>query len=261
MKSEKAWNYEQFLFSNCDRFKGECPYGWEQPILSLRKLLKSSSQYSLWNIIEGKQAKAGFVIISAEKEEYSQAENNKKTEELEERIVQEEYSFKKALGGYTYEGADGYTKEKSFVVFNYYRGGEKGDFKDLKNFAVEMCGEFDQQSVLVAEPGKKPVYLDRNGNAVSDVENSGTGVSVNKKDPPAYTSFKTAKSEKKVNPETGEKERVKLDLPDRYETMDIAWSSVFFDCLNSKGITHLGIVDSTAAGTARSAARGMVVYC
>lgn len=243
---EKAqFAYKSFVFSCCDKFDINLT-GWEQPIISIDKLLKSSSQYNIDNIIHGKQAQAGFVIISAEKEDLPIAENNKRTEDLENWIVEAGYSFKHALGGYTYQGKDGYTKEKSFVVFNYYRDGTKGDFKDLENFAIKMCGEnyCDQQSVLIAEPGKVPVYKDRNGNPVSDVEHSNTNTTVNQPNPPAYTSFKTAKNR---------------PLPDRYETMDIAWSS-FVKTLKACGITHLGNVDSTGNGHIRSNARGMFVY-
>ena len=253
-------DYRAFVFSCCDRFDIG-PYGWEQPIVSIEKVLKSSSQYSLYNIIRGKHADNGFVILSAEKEDLSVAENNKRTAELEDCIVAEGYSFKNALGGYTYEGASGYTKEKSFVVFNYKRGGEAGDFADLESFALRMCGDFEQQSVLIAEPGKVPVYKNKDGDVVSAPEKSSSDVSVNKENPPAYTSFKTAR-EKAKKDEFGNKtaEREEVYLPDRYETMDIAFST-FLRALESKGITHIGIVNTTGNGNIRSSARGMVIVC
>ena len=249
--------YKKFVLSCCDRFESNL-YGWEQPIISIAKVLKSNAGYNIGNIIEGKQAQNGYVIISAEKEGLSKAENEARTKQLEDWIVEAGYSFKHALGGYTYDGADGYTKEKSFVVFNYKRGGEKGNFEDLKDFAIKMCGEdyCDQQSVLIAAPGEVPVYVDRNGNEVSDRKHSSTKVSVNMKEPPAFTSFKTSRS--RMNPETGKRE--KIDLPDRYETMDIAFNS-FVRTLRNYGITHLGIVNTTANGNIRSSARGMVIVC
>lgn len=258
-KEDERYAYRKFVFSCCDKFDINLT-GWEQPIISIDKLLKSSSQYNIDNIIHGKQAQAGFVIISAEVEDLSVAENNKRTKELEDCIVEAGYSFKHALGGYTYTGAKGYTKEKSFVVFNYYKGGTKGNFDDLEKFALQMCDKFGQQSVLIAKPGEVPVYKDKNGNAVSDVSNSSTNVSVNQKNPPAYTSFKTAKGTAERD-EEGKKtdKRKEHNLPDRYETMDIAWSS-FVNTLISCGITHLGNVDTTGNGHIRSNARGMVVY-
>jgi hypothetical protein len=251
--NNKNMSFKEFVFSCCDRFDIDL-YGWEQPIISIDKVLKSSSQYNIDNIIHGKQAKNGFVIISAEKEDLSVAENNKRTKELEDEIVRADYSFKHALGGYTYEGADGYTKEKSFVVFNYYRDGESGDFERLEDFALDMCELFDQQSVLIAKPNEVPVYKDRDGNLVSNPDNSSRNVSVSKENPPAYTSFRTSKSK------MTDGKREERFLPDRYETMDIAFSS-FVQTLKDYGITHLGIVNSTANGNIRSAARGMVIVC
>jgi hypothetical protein len=61
-----------------------------------------------------------------------------------------------------------------------------------------------------------------------------------------------------MNPRTEKRE--KIDLPDRYETMDIAFSS-FVKTLRNYGITHLGIVNTTANGNIRSSARGMVIVC
>ena len=251
--NNKNMSFKEFVFSCCDRFDIDL-YGWEQPIISIDKVLKSSSQYNIDNIIHGKQAKNGFVIISAEKEDLSVAENNKRTKELEDEIVKADYSFKHALGGYTYEGADGYTKEKSFVVFNYYRDGESGDFERLEDFALDMCELFDQQSVLIAKPNEVPVYKDSDGNLVSNPDNSSRNVSVSKENPPAYTSFRTSKSK------MTDGKREERFLPDRYETMDIAFSS-FVQTLKDYGITHLGIVNSTANGNIRSAARGMVIVC
>ena len=250
--------FKEFVFSCCDRFDIDL-YGWEQPIVSIDKVLKSSSQYNIDNIIHGKQAYWGYVILSAEMENLSVAENNKRTKQLEDDIVHEGYSFKNALGGYTYEGADGYTQEKSFVVFNYLRNGEPGDFDELEDFALRMCKKYEQQSVLIARRDEVPVYKDRYGNVVSNPKQSSQKVSVNMDNPPAYTSFKTSKN-RLAKDEKGNLKREKRNLPDRYETMDIAFNS-FVQTLKDYGITHLGIVNSTANGNIRSAARGMVIIC
>lgn len=245
-------DYKRFVFSCCDQFDIG-PYGWNQPMISLEKVLTSSSSYNLDNIIHGKQARNGYAIISAEHEDAPKKINDEQTEKLEEEIVKAGYSFKHALGGYTYDGGDDYTKEKSFVVFNFYRDGTKGDFKDLEKFALKMCNDFDQESVLIAAPGKVPVYKDSNGNVVSNEEHSSDKVSVNMKNPPAYTSFKTSKGT------TEDDERKEWTLPDRYATMDIAWSS-FVGTLVNHGITHLGNVNTTGNGHIRSRARGMITY-
>ena len=252
-KRDNREEYKNFVFSCCDRFDIDL-YGWEQPIISIDKVIKSSSQYNIDNIIHGKHAENGFVIISAEKEDLSVSENNKLTKKLEDEIVNAGYSFKHALGGYTYEGADGYTKEKSFVVFNYFRDGEYGNFDELEDFALHMCDVFDQQSVLIAKPNAVPVYKDRYGNLVSNPNKSSRNVSVTKENPPAYTSFRTSKSKLKDG------EREERDLPDRYETMDIAFSS-FVKTLKDYGITHIGTVNTTGNGNIYSSARGMIIIC
>lgn len=249
--TDSRMNYKQFIFSCCDRFNINL-FGWDQPIISIDKVLKSSSQYNIDNIIHGKHAEYGYVIVSAEMENLSVPENNKRTKELEDEIVKAGYSFKHALGGYTYEGAEGYTKEKSFVIFNYKRGGEIGNFAKLKRFAIDMCKQFEQQSVLIAEPGKVPVYVDKNGNEVSNPDKSSNKVSIIKENPPAYTSFRTSKTELKDG------KREERYLPDRYGTMDIAFSS-FVQTLKDFGITHLGTVNTTGNGNIYSSARGMII--
>ena len=110
-----------------------------------------------------KHGKEGFVVISANRTDMPQQENNENTRSLIQDIRATGHSYLPVYGGY--KGSDGVVDkfEPSFVVFNYDRKGEKTDFSDLEKFAVEMCGKYRQDSVLVVRPGEKALYLDKDG--------------------------------------------------------------------------------------------------
>ena len=57
--------------------------------------------------------------------------------------------------------------EPSFLVFNYNENGETDDFESLRKFALEMCGKYDQHSVMIKYPNEAPTWEDKNGNVVS----------------------------------------------------------------------------------------------
>ena len=43
------------------------------------------------------------------------------------------------------------------------KGEPAGDFSKLKELAIGLCGKYNQDSVLVVEPGEKPTYYTRTG--------------------------------------------------------------------------------------------------
>lgn len=128
------------------------------------------NEVSMMRLI-GPHAQSGYVGISAwDNEGKSLAENKRNHESLRADIKKHGFSYANTYGGYKYpEGR--VDLEQSYLVFPFiYKNGEKIDvpFEELKDFALQMCGKYDQHSVLIKGEGDAiPVYLDRNGNKVN----------------------------------------------------------------------------------------------
>ena len=155
--------------------------------LSIPKLIESNIK--LYNLLKGKHAEKGYGIISACRGTEDYATNNKRTRELAADIKSAGYSYMPVYGGYI-EDENGEVLEASFVVFNYDIRGRLGDFNNLKSFLINMCGKYNQDSVLICEPGSVPKYYDRTGTVVSDPEKSSSDVKVNDKNEPYFTQLK-----------------------------------------------------------------------
>jgi hypothetical protein len=114
----------------------------------------------------------GMIILSADRVERSESENYQKRHELLGDIKAMNLSFIVVYGGYRDlkanppKTANG---ETSFVIPAHYRNGEKVPWDIMFQFAKDMCGKYDQDSVLVQEPGKGPIYIDHDGNKVMDL--------------------------------------------------------------------------------------------
>ena len=135
-----------------------------------------------------KHGNNGMVNISANRSNMSQEINDENTKSLISDLRQSGFSFLPTYGGY--RGTDGVEDdyEPSFVVFNYDTKGNARNFKDLKQFALAMCGKYSQDSVLVKAPKQAPVWLDKDGNKINARESEKYW----KNDPkqPYFTSFK-----------------------------------------------------------------------
>ncbi|MCF0125681.1 MAG: hypothetical protein HUJ68_08005, partial [Clostridia bacterium] len=136
-------------------------------ILSNNYPLMPLNESSL-NRINMKHMKDGFVIISSKRPEQEPDEAVKKFKELIDFVKKTEFSYMPVYGGYhdknEPEAIEEY--EPAIAVFNHYKNGEIGNFSELKEFAIDMCGIFDQESVLVVSPNSKPVYIDREGTVI-----------------------------------------------------------------------------------------------
>lgn len=112
----------------------------------------------------------GMINISANRSDEPQEVNDKNTKELISDLKQSGYSFLPTYGGY--RGTDGVEDdyEPSFVVFNYNTDGNTRDFNELRQFALELCGKYNQDSVLIKAPDEAPIWVDKNGNKVNSRE-------------------------------------------------------------------------------------------
>lgn len=148
--------------------------------------LRRIDEITLSRVVD-KHGEDGFVILSANRSDKENEENNNNKRELIQDLKKSPYSYIPAYGGY--HGTDGVVDdfEPSFIVFNHGRGGEKMDFSDLKLFALRMCGKYGQDSVLIKEPGKPPYYANEDG----DIVGSAKTKDVDLNDPKAeyYTSL------------------------------------------------------------------------
>lgn len=113
--------------------------------------------------IINKYGNNGLIYISANRSDQPEERNVTKTKELLSDIKNSGYSYLPTYG--RHRGKDGVEDdyEPSFVVFNYTNNGESKDFVELKNLAIYLCEKYEQDSVLVKEPSKAPVWLDGNG--------------------------------------------------------------------------------------------------
>lgn len=110
----------------------------------------------------------GFVCISANRSDYPQEVNDKNTKQLIGDIKRSGYSYLPTYGGYRNNETgvmDDF--EPSFLVFNYTENGGGDDFENLRNFALQMCGKYEQHSVMIKYPNAAPTWEDKNGNRVS----------------------------------------------------------------------------------------------
>lgn len=131
-----------------------------------------TNAFSLLKLVEGKHRDNGYVLVSACRHENTESENIRDTKELEQWIRDEGFDYKRVYGGWVEDGLK--VLETSFIVFNFYRGGNKRDvvasFIDLIRFAELVCSKYKQDSVMIVEPifvGKPPYLVDKFGKKCS----------------------------------------------------------------------------------------------
>ena len=105
----------------------------------------------------------GMVIISSDRGSRGAMGNYVTRKGLIEDIRSRGYSYFTVYGGF--RELDGHygNYETSFVIPSKKPDGSIVPMDELRNFAIEMCGKYDQDCVLIKEPGKKPEYVDREG--------------------------------------------------------------------------------------------------
>lgn len=110
--------------------------------------------------------KDGMIILSADREERTPEENYAKRHELLADIKARNLSYIVVYGGYRDKDinppmtANG---ETSFVIPAHRRDGSLVPWDEMKQFAQEMCGKYDQESVLIQPPGGEPKYIKSDG--------------------------------------------------------------------------------------------------
>ena len=108
----------------------------------------------------------GYAIVSACRGELSQAENNKRTKELKTKLQASNFSFKPVKGGFIENLGKKDQKEvyeNSFMIYDYSKDGKELKPTELFNYAIKLCNEYGQDSVLYSKNGEEPTYYNKNG--------------------------------------------------------------------------------------------------
>ena len=163
------------------------------------------------NRLLGKHYNSGFAIVSASRSENTNQENNQLTKELFLKLKNNPYSYIPVFGGFIEnKGSENeqHVYEKSFLILNYNKKGEELPFQDLKNFALEICSEYNQESVVLKSPDGNPKTLTRNGEV--DIEFSGD-IKINDLTQEYFTSFVKTRNVDKDNQDKRKQSRLTFE--------------------------------------------------
>ena len=164
-------------------------------------LLEKLNMTAIWK----RHGKYGFAMISANRSDMSVEYNEKKTRELISDLKASGFRYVPIYGGYKGDDNVVDSYEPSFMVFPYnIKEGELLNFEgeqnpeEMKEFVIDMCGKYKQNSILLVEPDGIPNYLDMNGNKIN--KSSTRNLTIDDALQTYFTSFKTPEeNEKELN--------------------------------------------------------------
>jgi hypothetical protein len=153
------------------------------------KHLRSINETNVKRFLE-RHTSNGYVIISACRgSEYFNLDktipqqlnklnqlNNQRTKDLLNDIKEKGFTYTPCFGGFIEnKGLENEQEvyEKSFIIYPYKRD-KSYNFQELKDFAIEMCDKYDQDSVLIKAPTEKPKCYDDNGDITMEMGNDAT---------------------------------------------------------------------------------------
>ena len=102
--------------------------------------------------------KDGYIILSASRGDKTDAENNRRFEELKKTVWNLGYSYIPVFGGYSEED-HGEVFEKSLFVLAKNKKEAEIDFDKFVEDMREIGSSYEQDSILVKYPDKAPMYL------------------------------------------------------------------------------------------------------
>lgn len=153
------------------------------------KHLRSINETNVKRFLE-RHTSNGYVIISACRgSEYFNLDktipqqlnklnqlNNQRTKELLKDINKKGFTYTPCFGGFIEnKGLENEQEvyEKSFIIYPYKKD-KSYNFQELKDFAIEKCDKYDQESVLIKAPTEKPKCYDDNGDITMEMSNDVT---------------------------------------------------------------------------------------
>lgn len=135
----------------------------------------------------------GMAYISANRSGMPQEVNDEQTKNLIRDLKRSGYSYLPIYGVCREANGEEDDYVPSFIVFNRDRTGNPLDFEKLCQFALSLCAKYNQGSVLIKEPDKSPVCVDKDGYEINSTESSKAW-----KNAPVQTYFMSFKSKKEV---------------------------------------------------------------
>ena len=105
--------------------------------------------------------------IEKERDKWLRRRNAHADTSLRRDIRSAGFSYTPVFGGYHGQDSTIDSYEPSYAVYCYGLNGEPRNFQDLKQFAIDMCNKYRQESVYVHAPGEPPKYFDGRGNQVN----------------------------------------------------------------------------------------------
>ena len=151
--------------------------------------LRSINETNAKRFLE-RHTNSGYVIISAcrsskyfkldvtnpqELNKFNQL-NNQRTKELLNDIIEKGFRYTPCFGGFIEnQGLENEQEvyEKSFIIYPYKKD-KSYNFQELKDFAIEMCDKYDQESVLIKAPTETPKCYNKNGDITIEMGNDAT---------------------------------------------------------------------------------------
>ncbi len=135
------------------------------------------------NRVLGLHFKAGMIIISANRHEYSHEQNKSNFEHLKKDLKNSKFSYFPVYGGYIEKSIAGEKPveviEPAFIVPNYKIASNiiyDNTGEALKRFGIELSQKYNQESFLFVPPkSDKYYYITPDGN----VDMSFSGVEIN----------------------------------------------------------------------------------
>lgn len=100
--------------------------------------------------------------------------NNERIRKFIQEIKESGYSYTPVYGGFIEnkgEPDEEQVYERSFIIYNRDKEGNKKEFNELYEKALEWCKEYNQDSILVKTPNDPPKYIKGDGSV--DMEFSG----------------------------------------------------------------------------------------
>ncbi|HBC21563.1 MAG TPA: hypothetical protein DC009_05685 [Porphyromonadaceae bacterium] len=190
----------------------------------------------------------GMVYISANRSGVPQEVNDEQTRSLITDLKRSGYFYLPTYG--VCRGANGEEDdyEPSFIVFNHDRTGNPLDFEKLRQFALSLCAKYNQGSVLIKEPNKSTVCVDKDGYEINTRE-SGKAC----KNAPAQAYFMSFRSKKEVVIEACAKIWAKYGakLVDEYEAYcscnNLIWTEKGFESFCKKHLQDIDLMRDIAS--------------
>ena len=106
---------------------------------------------------EDRSKSVPFVVISADRHNYSRSQNDTRYSELQQMTKVSGFPFAQLGGGWVEQDEAGNkikVEEKSVIIYDEERGDVERTGVQLKELAKELCNKYEQEAFIFGEPGR-----------------------------------------------------------------------------------------------------------